>query len=527
MSHLFPLDKLGLTPQQLAACKRADVSTAAELLLVTPNDLSKKFRATTTLQGVQELVRAVAKAVTPHAPSLDELLLGSNDNEDEDENERSPAERKGAHGWLSTGDVEMDRALGGGLRLGNLTEIAGESASGKSHLCMSLALAAQIPSLARQPGGTLILTSEREIATTRLVELAKPLLARHDPTHSISVKSLLDRVITNRVKDADALETLLIALPSLLQKHNSYHPSPLITGRPASQDLHHSSSNIWPIRLLVLDSITALLRGDAALPNTSRGLTDRSRFLCNVTDRLKTLALEYNLAIVVINQVSDVFSRPPPAPTPSSIPTTSSSSLSQRYIQGPEPPMLYSTQSRWFSGQSTGYHKEASLGIVWANAVNTRIMLSRTTRRRTLNPDDLTPISRKRRRDEDEEEDGQGFGVLHDEIKPTLIRRMHVVFSPHAPSSVLDYIITPTGVHALQDSYKRIDLTDALKRRDANAKYAAKHALLENSQVLQRPDDEEVLEEEEEDEFGEIPEGFWEYEKEEDLAEPLALGADM
>ncbi len=330
---------------------------------------------------------------------------------------------------------------------------------------MSLALSAQIPKLAKCPGGAIILTSERELSTDRLVQLAKTLLATHDPTRRVKEKDLLDDIHTNLCKDIEALDhALSFILPALLRSRQPCDTSPLLGQKP-------TYTGTKPIRLLILDSITALLRGDTAFTSTSAGLTQRSRHLCIVADKLKALAVEFSLAVVVINQVSDVFPRPTYTPSPSS-----SFALSQIYHDGPEPPMLYATQARWFSGQSETLRKEASLGIVWANAVNTRVMLSRTGRRRLLNQDDLSMIKRKRRRDpeddEEEEEVGETLGPLIEDHKPTLIRRMHLVFSPFAPPGTVDYVITPSGVHSIPDSYKLVDIVETMKRKAKNEKLA-------------------------------------------------------
>ena len=332
---------------------------------------------------------------------------------------------------------------------------------------MNLALAAQIPRLSKRPGGAIILTSERELSTDRLVQLSKTLLATHDPTRQIREKHLLDNIHTHLCKDIEALDhALSFFLPALLRSRQSSETSPLLGQRPLY-------TTVRPIRLLILDSITALLRGDTAFASTSAGLTQRSRHLCLIADKLKALAVEFTLAVVVINQVSDVFARPTSTPSPSS-----SFALSQIYHDGPEPPMRYATQARWFSGQSETLQKEASLGIVWANAVNSRVMLSRTGRRRLLKQSDLSVVKRRNRRTANDVEDADGdeqesiLGPMIEDHKPTLIRRMHLVFSPFAPPGTVDYVITPSGIHSLPDSYKLVDLTEALKRRATNARIA-------------------------------------------------------
>lgn len=417
-----------------------------------------------------------------------------------------------------------------------------DSAAGKSHLCMSLALAAQLPTLTNILGGAIILTSERELATARLVELSKPLLAAHDPTHSITVKQLLDNIHTNRTTDVEALDhALSFVLPVMLRSH-SPRPSdrlPLMGETPTREQNETGSKK--PIRLLILDSITALLRGsETSFTSSAAGLTQRSRYLCLISDKLKALAVEFELAVVVINQVTDVFSRPPP--TQAHFTSIQSSSYSQFYGDGPEPPMLYSTQARWFSGQSSSLQKEASLGIVWANCVNVRVMLSRTGRRRMLNQRDLS-VSKRHRRNQPEEGDGQteeeidDTAVQVDEDKPTLIRRLHVVFSPFAPTATLDYVITPSGVHSLPDSYKLADLTEAMKRRKAAAKA---EAVLREQNGSQEGGFEVggqgvvVVEEEEDygevfDDLGQLPAEFWDADGgvEGVRAEPLAVGSAL
>ncbi|OCF44218.1 hypothetical protein I317_01836 [Kwoniella heveanensis CBS 569] len=509
--------------------------------------------------------------------------------------------------WISTGDEGMDTALGGGLRRGALYEITGESAAGKSHLALTLALSAQLPSLTSSPGASLILTSERELSTSRLIQLSKSLLATHepfsrsaseaeggdlgggqDPEHKWEqgqgrVKSLLDNVLTNRVGDVDALEHALnYAVPAILESrlrtsgrgatrsrrlgaggdrirstgsnsrstksrigsNGSEGTDPQAVGPHAgatsgatsvdgpqriasngttassscsgSSTARHRGQNALPVRLIILDSITALFRGGTSsnderpIGPSSLSLTERSKHLCIVADALKSLAVTYDLAIVVINQVSDVFVRGPPLTNSGgSTPPTSSFTQTQAFLGGKideNPPMLYASQARWFSGQSNTLGKEASLGIVWANAINVRIMLSRTGRRRLLHQSDLRPSKRHRpgatgdslgtaqhhqghRQSSPSSErlnnvtnanagadadaaltlTQQGIGVEVDDVKPTLIRRMHVVFSPFSASSTVDYVITPSGVHSLPESYKAIDVTETARRKERQA----------------------------------------------------------
>lgn len=392
------------------------------------------------------------------------------------------------------------------------------SAAGKSHFALTLALCCQLSSLTSSPGGSLILTSERELSTDRLIQLAESLLATHEPRAGEHheggidprVKGLLDNVLSNRVGDIDALEhALSYVIPALLESRLKASSS---SSSPSSQPFP-SRTRLKPIRLIILDSLTALLRGgSASSPSTrpaatsSSFLTERSKHLCVVADLLKALAVTYDVAVVVINQVSDVFPRHVPASSfgsPSAAAgTPPSSAWDQTQPFGPgmaqhqassgkgnggDPPMLYASQSRWFSGQSDVLNKEASLGIVWANAVNVRIMLSRTGRRRMLDQNDLRPVKRRRPRDQNEDEDqnqdeeaeggaradeqeGRRRQIKVDEAKPTLIRRMHVVFTLFCPSGTVDYAITPSGIHSLPGSYEPVNILENMRKVWGNGK---------------------------------------------------------
>lgn len=399
------------------------------------------------------------------------------------------------------------------------------SAAGKSHLCMVLALSAQLPACTTRPGGAVILTSEREVPTDRLIQLAKTALAAHDPPESsTTVKDLLDNIHTNRCLDIDALEhALSYSLPWELEKR-----------RQAGKGT---------IRLLVLDSITALLRGgETALSSSVAGLAQRSKYLCAIADKLKALAVEYELAVVVINQVSDVFTnrggagaQGAPSMTQqvqgnggtqfnaSQQPGSSGYGYETQFFTdpGPEPPMLYATQARWFSGQSQGYMKEASLGIVWANAVNTRIMLSRTGRRRRVQREALTTTSRKRhtrvqsdgtiegdQHQHRNQDDDAALGIMLDDSTPTLIRRFHVVFSPFAPPSTIDYIISPSGIHTLEGTRKMLDLESIIRKRKRQDEILA--AIADGEDIPGPPGGADEYADEVFDDLADVPAEFWE-----------------
>ncbi|OXG78280.1 RAD57 protein [Cryptococcus neoformans A2-102-5] len=486
----FPIETLDLPNNFREAALKANLTTSTILLSPIPK-LTELLKC--KIPFAQDLVKAVSQALAPQPVTVDVLF---DDDYGQGACERGGGEEVAGRGkgkWISTGDEGLDECLGGGLRRGCLYEIAGESAAGKSHFALTLALCCQLSSLTSSPGGSLILTSERELSTDRLIQLGEPLLAVHEPPGAKGhvegetdprVKGLLDNILSNRVGDIDSLEhALSYVIPALLESRLKASSS--------------SSSSLKPIRLIILDSLAALLRGGTtSSPSTrpaatsSSTLTERSKHLCIVADLLKALAARYDLAVVVINQVSDVFPRQQqqrsslsyssPLMVAGTPPSSAAWDQTEPFgpgmaqvqpqhhtsASGGDPPMLYASQARWFSGQSDVLNKEASLGIVWANAVNVRIMLSRTGRRRMLDQNDLRPVKRRRHEDEDEEgeQGGRGKGIEMDNVKPTLIRRMHVVFSPFCPSGTVDYAITPSGIHSLPGSYERINIVENMRK---------------------------------------------------------------
>lgn len=311
------------------------------------------------------------------------------------------------------------------------------------------------------------------------------------------IAEILDNVHTSRVVDIDALEhALAFAVPPMLAARRPETNSPLL----GQQVVHEPSTSRGespprrprrgekPICLIIIDSITALLRGETE--SSSSSLTQRSRYLCTIGDRLKALAVQYELAVVVVNQVKDVFA---PGfgvgvPITSALPGVSTlngadgvTSLTGDVAPPPSqassvdtalPPMLYATQARHFSGQSAGVAKEAALGIVWANTVNTRLMLARTGRRRVVTDDDLRGLKRARtvHAAGHPPPDGQSNGEVGEDKE--LIRRFQLVFSPFAPPAMLDYIILPDGIRALPASLRLVDLGPAIRRRDLRLRAA-------------------------------------------------------
>ncbi|KAJ7109141.1 P-loop containing nucleoside triphosphate hydrolase protein, partial [Mycena epipterygia] len=360
-----------------------NLQTVAELLLVSPQDLGRRCRISPLeAKGILTIVCA------NNSPQIS-CLAASVDDEEQ---------------ICSTGDSYLDAALGGGFRTGMVWEIFGQSAAGKTQMALQLSLLVQIPaSLGGLSGSACYITISSKLPTSRLLQIveAHPLL-------SLEICSLED---INTIK-SPTIPILIHVLSKILPE--------LVAQRA-------SGPKAKPVKLVVIDALAELFHSsDKTTTNT---LVDRSQNIAEISTILHALASTYNIAVLVLNEVSDVFNQ------------GGSSSSGD---------LVYNDQSRWF-GRADSIpgegNKEASLGLVWANQVNVRIMMSRTGRRRYLEES----LHSKRQKADDGHTSVTSEANIHPDDGAILIRRMSVVFSSVAPPCSLDYIVTAAGISVLPD----------------------------------------------------------------------------
>lgn len=85
----------------------ADYIEASEVITAAPQDVLKRLKLA-DIQQVNRLVQTLCQDVAPAAKRLSDVA-----NEDD-------------RNWITTGDPEVDRLLGGGVRTGVITEVCGE-----------------------------------------------------------------------------------------------------------------------------------------------------------------------------------------------------------------------------------------------------------------------------------------------------------------------------------------------------------------------------------------------------------------
>ncbi|KAH7107463.1 P-loop containing nucleoside triphosphate hydrolase protein [Auriculariales sp. MPI-PUGE-AT-0066] len=320
---------------------------------------------------------------------------------------------------LSTGDPGLDSIFGGGIQLGMLWELAGESGAGKTQLALQLALMTQIPAaLGGVEGSCCILSPVKSLPLLRLhhFQVSHPVIRQ--------ATTSLDHIHVNHIVDAARLKTTL------------EHDLPLLIER---------SKDGLPIRLVIIDNFTMLLRADEQATSTS--LSDRAREVTDICGLLHNLAAEHNLAVIIVNEVSDVFLYP----------DGNFSSDSEQPLEGPR----YRDVAPWFStaanvpGENS---REPALGLAFANQVNVRVLLTKTGRRRILDESDTAS---KRPRLSEPTQHTSAAARVEDAV---LIRHMSVIFSSVGIPSSIDYIIHEGGVTSLGEPTTRV-LRDAISIR--------------------------------------------------------------
>ncbi|KAH9001739.1 P-loop containing nucleoside triphosphate hydrolase protein [Lactarius akahatsu] len=354
--------------------------TVSDVLFSPVYDVSQKCRLAP--QAVQEIFDAIAHAIN-HPPSLLRDVI-----------------RDGSE-TITSGDVNLDKMLGGGIRVGMIWELVGEgrvfAASGKTQLALQLSLLVQLPvAQGGLNGSACYLTTSTGLPTPRLIELL------HEHPLLVGSHCTLDNIQTSVTKSVDSL---LYALSEVL---------------PALMDAANARS--MPLKLLVIDSLAELLLEDKV---STASLADRSRNLSAIAAQLHALAATRQLAVLAINRVTDVWERRPDADP------------------GTPGELIYAEHARIF-GRAEGASKSAALGLVWANQINARVFLARTARRYALPAEKSR--DRKRQRTE-----GAGATAAIVRADDVVVRRLSVVFSAVCAPAEVDFIITFRGVETCAD----------------------------------------------------------------------------
>eukprot|EP00802_Teleaulax_amphioxeia_P011352 Tamp_11384.p1 GENE.Tamp_11384~~Tamp_11384.p1 ORF type:complete len:384 (+),score=95.44 Tamp_11384:49-1152(+) len=181
---------------------------------------------------------------------------------------------------------DMDNMLGGGVAVGEVTEFCGAPGIGKTQLGIQLAVDVHLPALFGglqaeavyiDTEGSFMEERAKDIATAFCAHVQKMAGMRgefeDEGVRDLSVESILGSIHVYRVHDY----VEQIAVVASLQKFLDEHPK---------------------VKLVVMDSVAFQFRCDF------KDYAMRTRLLTASAQRLTQLALERNIAVVLINQVT-------------------------------------------------------------------------------------------------------------------------------------------------------------------------------------------------------------------------------
>ncbi|MEM4455369.1 MAG: AAA family ATPase [Thermofilaceae archaeon] len=166
---------------------------------------------------------------------------------------------------LSTGVRSIDELLGGGLRVGDVYEFAGEFGTGKTQLCHQLSVTVQLPpERGGLSGGAVYVDTEGTFSPGRVEAIAR----------RFGVEGALRRVVVYKPLNTGELESFVReVLPGYLEDN---------------------------AKLVVIDSVIALYR---AQYRGIEWLARRQQAINYLLDWLKRWARIYGVAAVITNQV--------------------------------------------------------------------------------------------------------------------------------------------------------------------------------------------------------------------------------
>ncbi|KAJ5154889.1 DNA recombination and repair protein Rad51 C-terminal [Penicillium coprophilum] len=180
---------------------------------------------------------------------------------------------------ISSLDPGMDALLGGGIPTGYVTEVTGESGSGKTQFLLSLCLAVQLPKPQGLRRRAMYISTEHPLSTPRLSQLLEchPVLSTLPAEQAPS----LEDILSINAMDLETQDHILnYHLPVAIERYN--------------------------IGLVIIDSVTSNYRAEYT-SNSIQSLTKRSSQLAKLGHLLRNLAVKEDIAIVLANQVSDRF----------------------------------------------------------------------------------------------------------------------------------------------------------------------------------------------------------------------------
>lgn len=272
-----PLDTFNIPPSILSKLVSAGFQRASDLSDLQPSDIASE--AGITVQEALSILNQVnekpAKVLGAKRTALE--LLATED----------------APGIL-TFVREIDEMLGMGVAMGKITEFCGAPGLGKTQLGIQLAVDVHLPPSLDGPFGHCIyIDTEGSFMPQRVAEIAKGFVDKVQSLYEVH-KDGMDAAERQRVESI-TVESILNSI-YYFRVHNYVEQIALV------HVLRERIQNeLKQVKLIVIDSIAFHFR---------RNFEDyamRTRLLGNMSQTLIELAKDFNLAVVLMNQVTTKF----------------------------------------------------------------------------------------------------------------------------------------------------------------------------------------------------------------------------
>ncbi|XP_062589034.1 DNA repair protein XRCC3-like [Saccostrea cucullata] len=255
-------EDLDINPKIKTSLKKVGLNTFGKILTLSIQDIQRLAKL--SYGEVTGVKTAIAQQVVTQPPlTAFDIHRGT---------EKCPESLK--LGKLSTGCKQIDEVLRGGILTRGITEICGESASGKTQFCLQLCLSVQLPQdLGGLGAGAAYICTEDAFPSKRLGQMIDYLRRRSDRHRQIAFG---DQIFIEHVPDLESLNMCIHQkLPHLLSGGN--------------------------VKLLVIDSVAAVFRSDYEL----KDMYKRSKHMASLAASLQQLSSKYCLPVVCVNQVTD------------------------------------------------------------------------------------------------------------------------------------------------------------------------------------------------------------------------------
>jgi len=168
---------------------------------------------------------------------------------------------------ITSGASSLDEILRGGIETGCITELYGEFRCGKTQLCHTLAVQAQLHETF--PGKCMYIDTEGTFRADRIQEICA--------AHNVDPEEVMGNIVTARAMTSEHLNALLKEACTMMVDESS-----------------------GQFGILIIDSIMGIFRQDFS----GRGeLAERQQLLGKTLNRLAKMAHEFNIAVVLTNQV--------------------------------------------------------------------------------------------------------------------------------------------------------------------------------------------------------------------------------